>query len=109
MKTPIAAILGATVIAGTALISVPANATCTQVLYAERSATSAGSTQLLGRVSSTATILWIGTAVDNEIQNAVATAVSQRNRVSVTGNLTSCPTAGSVRSVGTILSLIISP
>jgi len=85
-----------------------AQAACTQTIYAERAFTNGAVTQILGRTSSTSTTLWFATTADPEFANMINNAVSNRNRVQVTGNATSCPT-GTALFMGTITSMLMSP
>jgi hypothetical protein len=111
MKAPIAAILGAALTAGMALAPNPAHAVCVQTLYAERAATNAVSTTLYGRVTSTSLVIWFGTTANDVMENLIASAVAQRNRVTVVGSAATCPAAPATgfRNMGTITSIILSP
>jgi hypothetical protein len=111
MKTSTAAALGAAFAVGTALLPISAGATCTQTIYAERSVSNGATTQILGRNSSTAVFGYFGTTPNIALQDAISAAVSQRNRVTVTGSAATCPTAPltGFRNLGTINAVIISP
>lgn len=91
MTGRIVLMLTASLIATVALLPAPAQAVCTQVIYAERLFTDGATTQILGRTSSTSLILWFANTVDPEYARAIAAAVAQRNRVQLTGNAAFCP------------------
>lgn len=111
MKTSVAAVLGAALMAGMALVPTSARAVCTQTIYAERSVSTGTTTQLLGRNFSTSTNGWFGTTANVALGDAIAAAVAQRSRVTVTGDAASCPPlpAAGFANIGAITLLIISP
>ncbi|HEY1301145.1 MAG TPA: hypothetical protein VGF07_11660 [Stellaceae bacterium] len=109
MKTPLAATLAAAATAAMALLSTPVHASCTQIIYAERAFSTGASTTIYGRTTSTSTIIWLGTTGNPTLANLIFAAVAQRNRVQISGNATTCGTAGTLRTVGTVTSIIQQP
>jgi hypothetical protein len=92
-----------------ALLSTPAHAVCTQIIYAERAFSTGAGATIYGRTTSTATIIWLGGTASPTLADLIFAAVAQRNRVQITGNAATCSTAGTLRSVGTITSIIQQP
>jgi len=110
MRTPMA-VAAAAFTAAMMLVPMLAEATCTQIIYAERAVSTETSTQLQGRTASNSLILWFGTTNNDMLSSLIHSAVAQRNRVQVTGDASSCPVAPATgnRSVGTIISMIQQP
>ncbi|MGH7065254.1 MAG: hypothetical protein ACREET_14355 [Stellaceae bacterium] len=109
MKTPIAAMLGAAATVGMALLSIPAHATCVQFIYAERAISSGTGATVYGRTTSTSTTIWLGSTGNATLANLIFSAVAERNRIEIIGTATTCPTAGTFRSVGTISTIVQQP
>lgn len=109
MKKIIVLIMVASLTIAAALVPTAAHAACSQTIYAEWSFTNGVTTQILGRTSSLTTIMFFGNTTDPEVARMITAAVSQRNRINVLGNATSCPTSGTFRFVGTILSATQQP
>jgi hypothetical protein len=110
MRTPMA-VAAAAFTAAMVLVPMSAEATCTQVIYAERAISTANTTQLAGRTTSTSLIIWFGSTADDTLASLIHSAVAQRNRVQITGDAAACPVAPATgnRSVGTIISLVQQP
>lgn len=109
MKTLIATTLGAALTATMALLSTPAHATCTQIIYAERAFSTGTGATVYGRTTSTSTVIWLGGTANATLADLIFAAVAQRNRIQITGNATVCPTTGTFLSVGTISSIVQQP
>jgi hypothetical protein len=83
MRTPMA-VAAAAFTAAMVLVPMSAEATCTQVIYAERAISTANTTQLAGRTTSTSLIIWFGSTADDTLASLIHSAVAQRNRVQIT-------------------------
>lgn len=106
MKTRISAFCLAAV---AAFAPMTAQAVCTQVGEAVRAVQTGTVANLYLRNSPLGTIVWFGQALDTRLMNAAVAAAAGRQRVIVTGNATTCPTTGDLRSLGTITQIIINP
>jgi len=102
-------VFAASLMAAVILGPTPAQATCTQTLYCERAFTDGAFHQLVGRTTSTATIIWFCSTGDPEIADVFFNCTADRNRVQVTGNASSCATTGTFRSLGTCLNIFQQP
>jgi hypothetical protein len=87
----------------------PVEAACIQTIYAERAETNGSVTQVQGRNHSTRPILRVASTTDQEFARMIAVAVAQRNRLTVTGSATACPTTGTLRLQGNVTTLVLQP
>jgi hypothetical protein len=111
MRTRIAVGLAAAFTAGMAVVPMSAKALCTQTFYAELAYLNVDTVVLTGRTSSTSLVIWSAEtqSTDPKLANLIFSAVAQRNRLSVVGNMDSCPTTGTDRYMGTINTIVQQP
>ena len=110
MKTLARIAFGAVFAALTTIVSMSAaDATCSLEIYANRAYSNGNVTYFYGATSSTSTFSYYAGTQNATLASAVFAATAQRNKVFVTGNIASCPTTGSLRYIGTITSVYISP
>jgi hypothetical protein len=101
------------VILGFAFFMMPtAEAACTQASgYVIRVSTNpgAGSSYIYFRLNARDNYYWYGITSDAKLIDAAISALTNRTKIYITGNASSCPTSGSSRYIGTVTYLAISP
>jgi hypothetical protein len=100
--------------AGMALVPMSAKAICQQEIYADRGFSNGMSTEVIGRLSSAQnpnafTFVYLATTTNSVLANLIFAAVANHNRLLVIADAASCPAAGTVRDMGTILQLYQNP
>jgi hypothetical protein len=93
----------------TAVLPSPTEGACTRTIYAEQADSDGTDTRVLGRISSTNSVLWFATTNNPQFVSIIAAAVAQRNRLTVTGDATNCAGIGNVRDQGEITKLTQQP
>jgi hypothetical protein len=109
MKTRTAVVLVAAFTAGMALVPMSAKAICQQTIYAERGLSDGTNAQVLGHFSSIDDHVFFATTTNAQFAGLIWAAVAQRNTIIVFGNAATCPTTGTLRDMGTILTIIQNP
>lgn len=89
-----------------------AQASCYQYGYVIRVLAYPGTTSsnyIYLRTSSTTNLWYYARTTDAKLTEAAATALTNRTRVYINANATSCPTSGTARYMGNVTSMILSP
>ena len=109
MKTLAPAAFGVVFVALTTVVTMStANASCSLELYANRVYSTGSVTSIYGTTSSVSTFSYYADTGNSMLANLLFAATAQRTKVYVTGDLAFCPTRGSLRYIGVILSAYIS-
>jgi hypothetical protein len=94
------------------MLAESADATCSITGGIARIITTPGSGTTTGiyiRTSALATIFYYATTTDQKIWTMAAEAFAGSRRVQIIGNAGTCPTTGTVRSIGSVVQIILGP